>query len=164
MKRSEFIGVIAFIFFGLFNSKAQNQNDGKQVIISLSPIVIENGKYFYDGRRVKFEEVVMPLIVLNDEKVNRKIKWINTLRDTRRFIAPAPLLFLLYNMSSQQKATNNFDENRNLLWGSVAMLATFEITISLIKRSAVNRYNSVVLRPSAQIISNQLNVGLSMRF
>lgn len=162
--KKKLIGAIAFVFFGLLNAKAQNQNINRQITINLSPIVIENGKYFYDGRRLKFEEIVMPLIAINDEKVNRKIKVINTLRDTRRFVVAGPLLFLLYNMSNQQKASAKFDENRNLLWGSFITLAVFDASISLIKRSTIKRYNEVVLQPSAQLLPGGLAFGISARF
>ena len=65
------INIFSLIIFFITSYNAQCQFKPHLITINLSPIVIENGKYYYDGRRVKFEDVVMPLIAVNDEQINQ---------------------------------------------------------------------------------------------
>jgi hypothetical protein len=156
----KFISTIVLVLFGLIS----NAQYAKQITVNLYPIIIENGRYFYDGRRVNFEEVVMPLISINDQKIDQKLKLLNTLKDIRHVVATVPLVIFLVNMSNQQQTVNSFNRNRNVLWVSVATVIMFDISISVIKKSTINRYNDIILSPSAQLSPHGFFFNVSIRY
>ena len=146
--RNRFQSITILILFIFSGSKAQGI---KQITINLSPIVVDNGRYYYDGRRVKFEGVIIPLIAVHDVKIDQNLKSINIIQDLRVVATTTPLVFALYNLSNQQRAVNNFNRNRNLLWGSVGFVTLFNISISIVKRKTINRYNEIILQPTSHL-------------
>ncbi len=159
------INIFSLIIFFITSYNAQCQFKPHLITINLSPIVIENGKYYYDGRRVKFEDVVMPLIAVNDEQINQKLKVIQTLKDIRKPLTLAPILFYLYTSNNVQNAVNSFDLNRKVLIGSIAVVGLLDLTNAIIKRKIIKKYNTIVLQPRASLLpSNGIHIGIDFRF
>lgn len=153
---------IAFILVA-FNSYGQFKS--RQITINLSPIAIQSGKYYFNGRRVNFEEIVLPLIAVQDDQINRNLKTIHVMHDIRKPLYLAPLLYYLYINNTATNATNNFDLNRKIVLGSFIFFNLFEIVNVLIKRRAINRYNDVVLQPLGLVLpGNGFSLGIRAKF
>lgn len=149
----------------LFSLQAKAQFTPKQITINLTPIVVENGKYFYDGKRVKFEEFVFPMLALNDKILNRKIKFVHTFEDIQKLVLAAPLIIYLILNNNQSNYFNNFDATRNLIFSALIASLSLRITDILLKRSVINRYNAIVLQPTSSLLpSNQVMTGIGLTF
>jgi hypothetical protein len=77
MNKKSIYRFLAF-FFIVVPSFAQQY---KQATIDLSPVVIENGNYYFNGQRVSFDAMMIPLISVQDDEINRKLKVMNTTKN-----------------------------------------------------------------------------------
>jgi hypothetical protein len=118
----------------------------KEITIKLSPIIMERGKYYYEGKRVRFEEVVMPLMATNDDIVDKRLRLIHTMTDARRLIYYAELGYTLYLISNA--ATTSGNQVFATFIGFVILNELYNLSILLAQKKAVDRYNDVVLQPS----------------
>jgi len=126
----------------------------RQVTISLSPIVIHNGKYFFDCRRVKFEEMLLPLVSVDDQSVDHRLKVVRTLKDLRPVINNAGFVYTTYLASHVPPTQGGLNTLLNNLIGVYVFRVLYDVGISLEKRSAINRYNKVVLQKRDSIPGN----------
>ncbi len=148
----------------LVGIQANAQYSPKQITIVLSPIIISNGKYYFESKRVKFEDIMLPLISLNDQKINNRIKIIQTLKDIRKPIWLASTLYFLYLNSDPNQSVTNFDLSRNILIASTISILSLEIFDIIVKRNTVKQYNEIILQPAASLLpSNKLNIGIGIR-
>ena len=149
------------ILFSLFALRANAQFIPKQITINLMPVVVSSNKYYFDSKRIKFEEIVLPLISFNDKKINNYIKVIHILKDTRGLLILAPTLLFFYLNHDPNSSLTNFDLTRNILFGTFVALVTLDIVDMLLKHKTINRYNNLVLAPSASFLpGNELKIGL----
>ena len=148
------------------NSKSEQNNYlPRQVTIELSPITVQNGKYYFDNRRVKFEEIVLPLISVNDKIVDHRLRVVRTMTDLRRPLRLLPLFYLTTISSRLPTTGSGYLSVIYTLWGIEAFFILYDISISITKRSAINRYNEVIIQPTVSLQPNSgANLGLSLKF
>ncbi|GHN00963.1 hypothetical protein WSM22_24520 [Cytophagales bacterium WSM2-2] len=145
--------------------QADKNHHPKQVLVALSPIAIENRTYFYDGKRVNFENLVFPLISIHDQQVDRNLKTIRKLKFIHNSIRWIPTLYALQFLTGRANPQKNLDTFLTVFWGVVAVDLGLEIAINRVKRKAINKYNEIVLSPTTSYAPDSgLNFGLKMKF
>jgi hypothetical protein len=160
MNRKSFYRVLA-AFFIVFPSFAQ-QN--KQIVVQLSPVVIQNGKYIFEGQRVSFEALMIPLMAVHDDQINKKLKVLKTTRVVHKIAIWLPLLYFTAQSVSGNQQGSTYQSNKGLIWGFTGVMAASLITIPIMKRGIINRYNEVVLQPRAQFSPSGFTGGFVIRF
>lgn len=136
-----------------------------QITIDINPVAIENGRYYFNGKRVSFDALMLPLLSVDDEKVNRHIKTIQVIQDGRKLLHAGTLLYILLSAPGQQSFSSNFDQTRNTIFAALSAAFLLHLTEKMYKNKAVKRFNSVVLSPKAwSYPDNSIYVGLCLRF
>ncbi|MBS1682403.1 MAG: hypothetical protein JST48_11875 [Bacteroidetes bacterium] len=135
----------------------------RTITVELRPILIQKGKYYFDNRRVKYEDVGFLLMAVHDAKIDRKMKVIRTLKDIR---IPLGLLPLLYaRQLNQPTSFSAMQDQAYFFLGYLLFLYAFDGARSLVQSSAIKRYNEVVVQPTVSLQpGNGVNVGLNFRF
>ncbi len=148
----------------LFSIAAFSQVPQKQITISLSPIVTANGKYYFNERRVRFDEISFLMKTLNDDRIDHQFKVIQTLIDVRRPIILASVVYVLSTSGNGQSSSNNIETNRNVMIGTIIFAGLTDLVNEHLKRKIIMRYNSIVLQPGASILpGNGFSIGVRMR-
>lgn len=137
----------------------------RQITITLSPIVIQNGKYYFEGRRIQFEEFALALVSVHDNVVDHRLKVVRTLTDLRPFVFYGGSIYLTYLAINLPPTRGGFNTYINNIIGVFVFETLYRLSISIAKRSAINRYNDVVLLPTADVTSGgSISIGLKARF
>jgi hypothetical protein len=161
MKQKAIYTILA-VFFIVFSSFAQRS---KQITIDLSPVVIENGKYIFNGHRVSFDAMMIPFTSLNDDNINKKIKVMNTTRDVFKIVIALPLIYLFaQSLSASQQQGSIYQSNKAMIWGTTGVIVAQSITMPIMRRGIINRYNEVVLQPTAQLLPSGFAGGFIIKF
>jgi hypothetical protein len=135
------------------------------ISIPLSPIVLENGKYFYDGRRVNFEEIVLPMMALNDRIVDHQLKVVRTMTDLIRPVRYLGFIYLISLANHLRYAQGGYDIFLTNVIGVFIIQELYIASISIPRRKAIKRYNEVVIQPSAAIMpAGSFSLGITVRF
>ena len=169
--------VLTLVLLVFISLNANGQNDQQQgnvpltnftprlISIPLSPIVLEKGKYFYDGRRVNFEDIVLPLVSINDPKVDHQLKVVHTMTDLIRPVRYLSFIYLIYLANHLRYVQGGYDIYLNNLVGVFIFQELYIASISIPKRRAIKRYNEVVIQPSAAMMpGNGFSLGITARF
>jgi hypothetical protein len=160
MKRKSIYTILA-----LFVVVASVAQQSKQITIDLSPVVIERGNYYFNGQRVTFDAMMIPLISLQDDKINKKLKVMNTTKDVFKFaVAITSTYFLIQSVSANQQSQSTYQLNKGLIWGTIGVITIQAITIPILKRGIINRYNEVVVQPTAQFSPSGFGAGFVIKF
>lgn len=156
-------GAIFFLF--VFCNAGHAQIKSRQISIDVHPIVSQNGKYYFNQQRVRFETLLLPLLSLNDTGINKNLRVINLLHDGGKLLTTGSLVYVLLSSGNQQQFSNNFYETRSIIIGTFVATLLLKATGALFRNKAIKRYNSIVLRPHAGVSwSDNVNVGLTIRF
>jgi hypothetical protein len=170
----KYVPFIAFVLLSFF-AKAQIQNPEidtttqrqffpRQLTLPLYPIIIEGGKYFYDGHRVQFEDVVLLLNGVDDPILEKRMKTVRTLNDFRKVLRYVNLAFLLLVVHQSITGAVNPDTGFIAIVGVFAFNELYALSITLMKKKTINRYNDVVLQPSFSFNNRGGQVGVRIRF
>jgi hypothetical protein len=154
--------ILAVVFIIAPSFSQQN----KQIVVNLSPVVIENGQYIFEGHRVSFEAMMIPFIYAHDDKINTKLRVLNTTKDVFKLAIAVPLIYLFIQLlnADPQTGSSIYQSNKALIWTTVGTTWAYYITIPLLKKGIINRYNEVVLQPRAQLSPSGFNAGFVIRF
>jgi hypothetical protein len=170
----KFSTLVCLVFFSLRTTGQNSPQQGnlpltnftpRSISIPLSPIVLENGKYFYDGRRVYFEDIVLPLVSINDHIVDRQLKVVRTMTDMIRPLRYLSFIYLIYLANHLLYTQGGYNIYLNNIIGVFIFQELYLASISIPKRKAIKRYNEVVVHPSAAIMPGSgFSVGITARF
>jgi hypothetical protein len=138
--------ILIALFLVQYSVNIYAQTPGQKITIELNPIAIENGKYYFNGKRVTFDGLVIPLQAVDDKKVDRSIKTVFALRTSQTVVRLGLSVYLLY-LIADRPAYVNYDQTRTLVIGSVAAGFSLSIGEKLFQRKAINRFNAVLLKP-----------------
>jgi hypothetical protein len=139
----------------------------RQIMINLSPIIPDRGRYFYEGRRVRFEEVVLPLISINDVIVNRRLEVVRTLTDVYKAIFYAEIGYILFIETNAAAGHARLRYSKVLVTfiGMLVFDELYKLAILIAKKKTIDRYNEVVLQPSFSLGQRGgPTLGLNIRF
>jgi hypothetical protein len=89
----------------LFSNLAA-QSPVRQITLDLNPIAIENGRYYFNGKRVTFDGLLIPLQAVDDKQVNRSIKTALALRTSQTVVRLGLSVYLLYLIADQPLYVN----------------------------------------------------------
>ncbi|MCK6616471.1 MAG: hypothetical protein L6Q51_02390 [Cyclobacteriaceae bacterium] len=132
------------IVCALFSLKIYAQTPVRQITLDLNPIAIENGRYYFNGKRVTFDGLLIPLQAVDDNQVNQSIKTALTLRTSQTVVRLGLSVYLLYLIADQPPYVN-YHQTRTLVLSSVAAGFSLNIAEKLFQRKAVKRFNAVLL-------------------
>jgi hypothetical protein len=165
------LAVTSFCAYGQYYHKRNNSDSSsksyqpKQITLVLHPVVIENGKYYFDGRPITYDGLMLPMISLNDEKTNQRMRTVRTLINLRR---PIKYLGFAYVTLAGLNAVHTQQGQEAYIYTTISIFVLYQLydlSITMAKGSAINRYNEVVLQPSASISPNMgLSLGCTIRF
>ncbi|HTH54947.1 MAG TPA: hypothetical protein VL728_02800 [Cyclobacteriaceae bacterium] len=137
----------------------------KQICLTLSPIVVENGKYYFNEKRVKYEEIVLPLMSVNDRIINKKVKTVRTMRELFKPIFIAETLYLINAQLNCPYTQREFQRIAYAYIGILVFNELYHLSITVVKRKTVARYNDLVMQPLAAISPAMgLSIGCKLRF
>lgn len=139
------IPILAILLF--FSARLFAQFQPAELTIPLNPIVIENGKYYFNGKRTTFDGLLVPLQAINDQKTDRNIKTILGLRTTQHVIQIGTTIYLINLVASaNQSAYINPKHLQILFYGTVGLHYSVKITEIIFQRKAIKRFNKVVIK------------------
>jgi len=137
----------------------------RQITIDLKPVVIENGRYFFDGRRITYDGMMPLMISLDDEKIDHSMKTVNTLVDLKRpiyYLEFAAITIGGFRVISTGSGQDSY------LYSAIALFVfnrLYDLSIAFAKKRTIKRYNEVVFQPSAPISANVgFSLGCTIRF
>lgn len=153
---------------GQFNNSQSSQNfEGKSPrgLLRLTQIIYKGGKYYHDGNRVKFENVVLLLKSVDDKEINRNLKRVRILDGIRRPMSFFPLLFSFYLVSGNLNNKQDTPLLAGILVGSIITTAWLSISSFSLKKRTIGRYNEIVIQLSSSFSpSGGVGVGLGAKF
>jgi hypothetical protein len=154
---------------GQYYKKMQNPDKNylqhtKQITIDLSPIILSHGRYYYDGRHVRYEQLTMPLLAVKDSVVDHYMK---SAMKTRLIGAVFQLgTGLTYTiLLASKNPANNINLLLGFYLGQILLgQAIRQLTVSP-QRKAVDRYNEIILQPSAFALPGYgVSLGVTAKF
>lgn len=139
------IPILAILLF--FSARLFAQFQPAEMTITLNPIAIESGKYYFNGKRTTFDGLLVPLQAINDQKTDRNIKTILGLRTTQHVIRIGTTIYLFHLVASaNQSAYINPKQFQILFYGTVGLHFSVKITEIIFQRKAIKRFNKVVTK------------------
>jgi hypothetical protein len=133
----------------------------KRIEIELKPILEYNGKYYYDSKRVSFDGLTFPMLLLNDSSINRQIRNIQPVRTVASVVRLTTILYVLLVLP-ERTSSRQFKTSRSIILSMIAFGGGLIITEKIMREKIVTRYNSLVLAPIAIVVPGEM-VGLGVR-
>ncbi len=123
--------------------KIYSQIPARQITLDLNPIVVEGGRYYFNGQRLTFDGLIIPLKAIEDGDVNRYIKTIHALRASQSIVNVGIAAYLIH-LVSQEPTYDKYQQGRALMLISLGASISFGFTESLFKRKSIKRFNTIV--------------------
>jgi hypothetical protein len=123
--------------------------------IELKPIVRQGGMYYYDLKKVHGGAygLQIPLQSLNDDEINRRYKTFRTLRVFEGIVATVPAIYIV---SISRNQIVNQTEFWTVFGVSIATSLGLELVAHLQIKKGIDRYNTLVIGVSSQVIGPSL--------
>lgn len=123
--------------------KIYSQIPARQITLDLNPIVVEGGRYYFNGQRLSFDGLIIPLRAVDDREVNRHIKTVYTVRTSQTLVSVGIAAYLIH-LVSQDPTYDKYQLGRALMITSLAASVSLNIAEGLFKRKAIKRFNNIV--------------------
>ncbi|MFM7488022.1 MAG: hypothetical protein ACKO13_14020 [Cytophagales bacterium] len=120
-------------------------------VVELKPMVKQGFSYFYDGKRVHGGAygLQIPLLSLNDEEVSRHYRSFHLWQSVSAVTTIVPAVYLI---SLPGRQNINQEEFWVVFGGSLAASFGCQIVSNIKIRKSIDRYNTLILAPSSQVL------------